>query len=713
MSRRGRVKNGAGWPATENASKRRNAMGLPSRTPLGIGLALGLLVVPLAVGFLVHRQAESKPPADPPPAPAVTHPLDPLTPAEIETAVAVLRKEGKASADVFFPQVVLLEPPKEEVLAFRPDRPIPRQAFVIVLDRAANTTHEAVVDLPGRRVLSWKPVPGVQPAVMPIENTGPEKAIKADPRWQAAMKRRGITAFDRVRLDVWARGHVPPPDRKDNAARLLRVLSYYRGAGSLADGRPVEGVVVLFDLNTGKVIDVRDTGVVPLPKESGDFYDPAVVGPLRDAPKPLRVSQPDGVSFEVRGHEVRWQKWRFRYALHPRTGLVLYTVGYEDGDRLRSILYRASLSEMVVPYGDPDETWSFRNAFDVGEYDIGRSVTALRPGHEVPDNARILGAVLASEFGKPDERPAAVALYERDGGMLWTHTDWLTTKVETRRDRQLVLQTLYTVGNYEYAPLWIFHQDGTLELRLELNGIVLVKAVRDAACAVCRQAPDAAGKTVPAGADRYGTLVAPNVVAVNHQHFFCFRLDLDVDGVKNSVAEMEAVPAPAGPANPEGNAFVLQQKLWRTEKDAQGDLSPAGRRCWKVFNPNRTTALGHFPAYVLEPGGNAGALAQPGSALRQRAPFLEHHVVATRQKPGELHAAGDYPNQGAGGEGLPRYRADDEALADEDVVLWYTLGVTHAPRPEEWPVMPAAAVGFRLVPDGFFTRNPALDVPAP
>jgi primary-amine oxidase len=604
----------------------------------------------------------------------------------------------------------LHEPPKDEVLAFRPGQTVPRQAFVIVLDRPANTTHEAVVDLPERRIVSWKHVPGVQPAVMPEEFTSPEKAVKADPRWQQAMRRRGITDFDRVRLDAWARGHLPPPDRKDAAARVVRVLSSYRGAASLADGRPVEGVVAVVNLNTGQVIDVRDTGVVPVPKESGDFYDPAVVGPLRDAPKPLHVSQPAGVSFELHGHEVRWQKWRFRYALHPRTGLVLYTVAYEDGEQVRSILYRASLSEMVVPYGDPDETWSFRNAFDVGEYDIGRAVTTLRVGREVPDNARVLGAVLASEFGKPDVRPAAVALYERDGGLLWTHTDWFSGKVETRRDRQLVLQTLYTVGNYEYVLMWIFHQDGALELRLELTGVVLAKGVPAAACPVCRQLPDEAGKTVPAGADRYGTLVAPNVVAVNHQHFFCFRLDLDVDGVKNSVAETEVVPA--GGANPEGNAFVVQQKLWRSEREAEGDLKPGGRRCWKVFNPNRTTALGHFPAYVLEPGGNIVPHAQPGSSLRNRAPFLEHHLFATRQKPDEMHPAGDYPNQSEGGAGLPRFRADDEALANEDVVLWYTMGVSHTPRPEEWPVMPASAVGFRLLPDGFFTRNPALDVPA-
>jgi len=41
-------------------------------------------------------------------------------------------------------------------------------------------------------------------------------------------------------------------------------------------------------------------------------------------------------------------------------------------------------------------------------------------------------------------------------------------------------------------------------------------------------------------------------------------------------------------------------------------------------------------------------------------------------------------------------------------VLWYTLGMTHLPRPEDWPLMPAYTVGFRLVPAGFFSHDPAL-----
>ena len=130
-----------------------------------------------------------------------------------------------------------------------------------------------------------------------------------------------------------------------------------------------------------------------------------------------------------------------------------------------------------------------------------------------------------------------------------------------------------------------------------------------------------------------------------------------------------------------------------------------------IANPTRRTKLGHFPGYTLQPGVNAVPYVAPGSTLRGRAGFLDHHVWVTRHRPDELYAAGLYPNRGPGEDGLPRWSRAENSVVNEDVVLWYTLGVTHVARPEEWPVMPVVRAGFRLVPDGFFVRNPALDLP--
>jgi primary-amine oxidase len=104
-------------------------------------------------------------------------------------------------------------------------------------------------------------------------------------------------------------------------------------------------------------------------------------------------------------------------------------------------------------------------------------------------------------------------------------------------------------------------------------------------------------------------------------------------------------------------------------------------------------------------------MAHPDSPIGRRAGFAQHNLWVTPYAPDERRAAGEFPNQHSGGDGLPRWTAQDRPIAGTDVVVWYTFGVTHFVRPEDWPVMPVEYSGFTLMPFGFFDRNPALDVP--
>ncbi|HEX7243367.1 MAG TPA: hypothetical protein VF263_23995, partial [Longimicrobiaceae bacterium] len=420
----------------------------------------------------------------------------------------------------------------------------------------------------------------------------------------------------------------------------------------------------------------------------------------REAPKPLTIAQPAGASFQVDGQEIRWQKWRLRYTMHPREGLVLHTVGYEDEGRVRPILYRGSLSEMVVPYGDPDPTWRWRSAFDVGEYNLGRLASSIEPGTDAPENALLLDATMAGDDGAPYVLQRAVGVYERDGGMLWKHFESYSGRNESRRARQLVVFFIATIGNYDYAVNWIFHQDGVLEVDAALTGIMLPKGV-----------PETRVAGGHGGSPASGHLVAANVVAPHHQHFFGFRLDFDVDGPSNSVHEHNSRALEIGPGNPAGTGFVMEETLLGSERAAQRQMSMQTARTWAVLSASARNALGQPTSYVLVPGANSVPYSAPSSSVRRRAGFIDNHFWATRYHPDQVSAAGAYPNQSRGGDGLPRWTADDEPLAGQDLVVWYTLGATHVPRPEEWPVMPVTHVGFRMIPAGFFVRNPALDVP--
>jgi primary-amine oxidase len=213
------------------------------------------------------------------------------------------------------------------------------------------------------------------------------------------------------------------------------------------------------------------------------------------------------------------------------------------------------------------------------------------------------------------------------------------------------------------------------------------------------------GVNSAAEGDAFGTLVAPFISAPAHQHFFNFRIDMDVDGTKNRVVEANtASTAPAG-----GNAFETTDTTQGSE--GSRDLNPATNRHWIVESTTRNGALGDATGYALEPLGFSKPYSAPDYASLQDAAFAKHGLWMTRFSDGEQFAAGDYPNQGPSGSGVPQYVSDHSAIDGRDVVLWHTVGFTHDTRTEDFPVMNRESVGFSLAPHGFFDQNPALDLP--
>jgi primary-amine oxidase len=620
------------------------------------------------------------------------HPLDPLDADEVARAWEIVRAERPLGARIRVVSVALHEPDRAVVLAHRPGHPVEREALVVFIDSDARQTVEAVVSLGQKRVATWTPVPGVQPAIVLDEFFECEAAVRADPRWQDAVRRRGVTDFALAMVDPWSAGYFGAPD--EEGRRLARTLTWIRRSPTdNGYARPVANLIALVDLDDMTVLRVDDYGVVPLPPEDAN-YSPEVAGTRTDL-KPIEIRQPDGPSFELDGHEVRWQKWRMRLGFTPREGLVLHTVGYRDGDRERAILYRASVVDMVVPYGDPRPTYFHRNAFDVGEYGIGYLANSLENGCDCLGEIRYLDAVVNDSRGNPVTLANAVCLHEEDYGILWKHFDWRTGYTEVRRSRRLVVSFIATVGNYEYGFYWYFYQDGTIQLEVKLTGIM------------------SNGAVAPGEKPRWGELVAPQVYGPIHQHFFNVRLDMMVDGLGNSVYEVNTVADPPGPDNPHHNAFHTEATLLASEARAPRLADPLAGRFWKVVNPSVRNRMGEPVGYKLVPGENVLPFAGPEAAVTRRAGFMTRHLWVTRYHPRERYAAGDYPNQHPGGAGLPEYIRDDAPLEDTDLVVWYTFGAHHVVRPEDWPVMPVTYIGFMLKPVGFFDRNPALDVPRP
>jgi primary-amine oxidase len=516
------------------------------------------------------------------------------------------------------------------------------------------------------------------------------------------MGKRGVTDFSLAMIDPWPAGFVSPSDDPKTSPRLCRPLTWRRsGPTEHGYARPIEGLVVTVDIDALEVIEVADHGVVPIPPHPGNYeptlmFDPdnrPAFSELRTDLKPINITQPEGPSFTVDGWGVTWQKWQLRVGFNAREGVVLHQVSYLDRGKVRPIMYRASLSEMVVPYGDATPTHWNKNVFDMGEVGMGLMANSLTLGCDCLGEIFYFDGVVNDSQGEPVVIKNALCMHEEDYGISWKHTDFRTGLVEVRRSRRLVISTIATVGNYEYGFYWHLYTDGTIEYEVKLSGVLTTGAV------------------APGETPRWGQLIAPGIYGPNHQHFFNVRMDMCVDGPGNTVFEIDSIPDGPGPDNPHDNAWTTRSTALTTETTASRNVEYSTARFWKVANPSVINELGQPVAFKLMPGAVVPPMLQPGSAIYKRAKFVQHNLWVTKYDPTELYAAGNYPYQSPESQGLPEYVADDASIENEDIVLWYTVGAHHIVRPEDWPVMPVAYAGFHLKPVGFFDGNPALDMP--
>lgn len=643
------------------------------------------------------------------------HPVDPLTDDEITKAREILEKERVIADGDLYVKIVLKEPTKDAVKAFETDgETVDREAFVILRDREEETTYEAVVSLDEDEVTSWEEKPDVQPSITPTEFVECEETVKNNKEWREAAAKRGVEDFDLAIVDPWSVGYHLVPRDLDRDRRLAHAMSWVRTSeDDNGYARPMDGLHVWVDLDQMEVVKVldRETAVDNVVEDLEDAKYSEEDRELRKDLKPYNVDQPEGPSWEIDGRKIEWQNWHIRVGWTPREGLVLYNIGYEEDGEVRDVIYRASAAEMNVPYGDPDPNHNWKNAGDIGEYNIGRLANSLTEGCDCLGYMHYFDAVMNDTDGEVSIIPNAICVHEEDYGTLWKHTNWRTENSEVRRSRRLVISFVATVGNYDYQFNWYFYQDASIEPQVRLTGINSNGLV----------APDT--ETSPG----YYEMMAPNMKGMVHQHFFNFRLDMDVDGDENMLYRRQNQPIPKGPGteqeivwdgddsgkgpNPTGAAFYTEKTQLETEQEAKELINSLKGRYWQIENPNKTNRVDEPVGYRLVPGENVEAAAQSQSSVIERAGYIDYHLWATPHRDDEKYPAGDYPNQSPGGEGLPKWTEQDRSLDGEDIVLWYTLGVNHVDRPEDWPILPAHLASFKLEPVSFFDENPAIDVP--
>ncbi len=623
------------------------------------------------------------------------HPLDMLSEAELQAACDLLKQNKALPASIRFAMVHAVEPSKAEL---KSGQALPRLVFLLTLDRTDGAAHEAIVDLTSMQVTSWKKLPNTeapygQPPVMMEEFFKCEAIVKSDEGWRAAMRRRGLTEadMDLAQIDPFSSGFFGRD--VERGRRIVRAVSYYRAyVKDNAYAHPIEGVVCVVDLIAEKVVDLVDDTIVPIPMKQRN-YDREVQQNTRTDLKPLNIVQPEGPSFTVDGYAVAWQNWSFRLGFTPREGLVLHQLAYNDHGRTRPIIHRASVTEMVVPYSDPTANNYWKSAFDAGEYGLGKLANALELGCDCLGHIRYFDIPAADDMGNSFVLPNAVCMHEEDYGILWKHYEFRSDVFEVRRSRRLVISFFATVGNYDYGFYWYLYQDGTIQLEAKLTGIIQTTAI------------------APNTPYPWGGMVDDGLGGPTHQHFFNARLHMDVDGGGNSVTEHEFKPRPWGRDNPYGNVFDTTSRLISRELDGVAEANGATGRYWKIVNPNETNSVGNPTGYKMVIQHAPVMLAQEGSAVRRRGGFATKHIWVTAFDPAEKYASGDYPNNHQGPDGLPLWVQQNRPVENADIVVWHSFGHTHVCKPEDFPVMPVEYAGFMLKPNGFFTANPAGDLP--
>ncbi len=623
------------------------------------------------------------------------HPLDPATAAEFLAGRDILAAAGLLGETARFAYYGLEEPPKHEVLGPAPGGPPERRLRAFLIDVATGESADVVVSLDQRRVVSRRVLDPASDGQVPIFNEEfgvVEEVVRADPGWREAMARRGLTDVTKIRACPQAAGWFG--EAADGRRRFVRVLAFRQEReNDYIWAHPVDGIAAYVDLIERKVFKIVDEFERPVPEEPGDYDDPAVRGPVREGLRPIEITQPEGPSFTLDGHLLRWQGWSMRVGFDAREGLVLHQIGLEDAGRARPVIYRASVPELVVPYGDPGFRY-WQTYFDCGEYLLGKWTNSLQRGCDCLGEIAYLDGTLTDDAGTPQVIRNAICIHEEDFGILWKHTDVFNGSAQTRRQRRLVVSSWATAGNYDYGFYWYFYLDGTIEHEVKMSGALFTAAH-------------------PGGDSPHAAEVAPGLAGPVHQHLFGARLDMTVDGMANAVEEVDLTGLPAGPGNPYGNAITQTATRLRTEAGAARRCDSSRARTWRVLSTERRNSYGRPVSYTLYPEAAPVLLADPSSPVHARAGFATSHLWVTRYDPAQRYPAGDFVNQHPGGAGLPAYVAGDRDIDGADIVLWHTFGPTHFPRPEDWPVMPVARCGFTLRPTGFFDRNPALGVPAP
>lgn len=645
-------------------------------------------------------------------------PLNPLNAHEIRKATSILKASSYYKPDMNFDEIALEEPEKSTVWKWetasdeyksKAANKLPRLANFVISEK--RHIFEGVIDLDKKTLVSWKE--NKDGGFYYINNSQMYKALKivlANKEYLAALKKRGIT--DTSKLSVYGLP-VEYNDKDENAEP--RRLYKYETLLDVGDGNElahlVNNLLVTVDIDEEKVISVEDDGVVPVPTADQGYNKKDKVT-FKEEAHPIVISQPKGVGYAIKGQEISWQEWKFHVRLDSRRGTLISAATFNDNGSPRKVLYSGGLGGMTVPYGDPTLSWYFKTYMDAGEYGLGKLARKIVVGGDVPNNTTLIDATLNDDKGEPYTLPKVIGVFERYADSDWTHGEYDGT-AGARPRTELVVRYITVIGNYDYTFDYIFQQNGNIKINVGASGVEAPKS------AFTSKVSSSVDEYVDGSNDeiRNGTLVAPNTVAVYHQHIYNFRLDMDVDGQTNSALELKPETVAAKDDRYRKSEMVLTQKTYHTEQEAAQKFDPD--KLVLLTNSSSKNNMGYVSGYqiIANAGGTHPFAEEPlftaDDELMQRAGYMKKHIWVTPYNKNEIYPEGKYVTNNAKDTGLGAWTRQDRDIYEKDDVVWVTTGTTHIPRSEEWPMMSTEWVSMLLKPFNFLDSTPTLDLPKP
>ena len=617
----------------------------------------------------------------------ITHPLNILNPDEIIEAVGILKSSNKDHSNSAYSYITLEEPDKN---LLKESLNCERVVKIVGVDQISQG-FEAKINLTTKELVSDEIISNqAGPTYTLSEIFLAIKLTMEDFGYQQALEKRGIRDLNLIQIDPWpGGGFVNKKIKKGN--RALKAISFLKESEKdNAYARPIQGLIAHIDLTEKKVVEIEDHGIVKVP-EAHARYDKDGQETLREDLKEIAITQPGGVGFSVEDNQISWEGWQLRASIDPIEGLALHQVSLNE----RPIFYRAGLSDMVVPYGSSDPMHWWKAVHDGTEYGFGTMTNSLTLGCDCLGEIYYLDAHKLSFDGSVETIQNAICIHEEDFGVQWKHSDVTSMGYnEVRRSRRLVISSFATIGNYDYGIFWYLYLDGTIQLEIKLTGIVGISAFHE--------------DIHKPGQD---FKISPELASPIHQHLFNVRIDWDLDDGDNQLFETNVEALAIDESNPEGTQFQAVSSHLVKESEAQRNIAPEKSRSWKIVNPNKLNKVGLPTAYKILYGNTPTLLSNPNSPPGKRASFAKHNIWATPFQNNERSGGGRHTVMHSGEGGLDDITSKDRNISECDLVTWLTFGVTHLPRPEDWPVMPVEYCGFHLIPVGFFDQNPTINLP--